>query len=97
MSNDMLLYESQKKSGAVAVVLNFFIPGAGYMYCGNIILGLAAMFITLVVAVVSMGIGMVIMTPILIIDGFLAADRANKQLAARLMMTKAPAAGPKGA
>ncbi len=40
MSKEMIEYESKKKSGFVAALLNLFIPGAGYMYCGNIILGL---------------------------------------------------------
>lgn len=35
----------QEKSLALAILLNFFLPGAGYMYMGRIILGLAAFFL----------------------------------------------------
>lgn len=82
----MIEYESKKKSGFVAALLNLFIPGAGYMYCGNIILGLFVLLIS-----IPMGIFILEAYPawalIMIIDGFLAAGRYNKKLGKKIMAT----------
>jgi TM2 domain-containing membrane protein YozV len=76
----MMLVESQKKSGWIAAVLNWFIPGAGYMYCGRIILGIVVLLIAIVIGIATMGVGLFVLIPILVIDGFLAANRYNKKL-----------------
>ena len=80
-----IAYESQKKSGFVAAILNFFIPGIGYMYCGNIILGILVLCIAVAILVFTAGVGLVVLTPIVIIDGFLCASRANKKLGQKLL------------
>jgi TM2 domain-containing membrane protein YozV len=83
VSNDaklMLLIESKKKSGWIAALLNWFLPGVGYMYCGRVVLGIFAMLFTILVAVVTYGVGLFIVIPVLIADGFLAANRYNKKL-----------------
>lgn len=80
-----IAYESQKKSGFVAAILNFLFPGVGYMYCGNVILGLFVLCIGIAVIIFTAGIGLVVLTPIVIIDGFLCAARANKKLGQKLL------------
>ena len=35
----LIRFESQKKSPVVGAVLNFLIPGAGYFYCGDVLIG----------------------------------------------------------
>jgi predicted Zn finger-like uncharacterized protein len=80
-----IAYESQKKNGFVAAILNFILPGVGYMYCGNILLGLFALFLAIVVTVFTAGLGLFIIMPIFIIDGFLSAARANKKLGMKLL------------
>ena len=68
------------KSGLVAAILNLMIPGLGYMYCGRIFLGIFAFILTVVIVVGTVGVGALIMYPILIIDGFLCAGRANRRI-----------------
>lgn len=85
----LLLAESKKKSGWVAALLNLFLPGAGYMYCGTWILGIFAFLLTVAVGVVSMGAGLLIMFPILFIDGFLSAGRSNKRMIEKLILDRA--------
>lgn len=80
-----IAYESQKKSGFVAAILNFLLPGIGYMYCGNVILGLLVIFIAVAVFIFTAGIGLFALIPIVIIDGFLCAARANKKLGKKLL------------
>ena len=87
ISNDaklMLLIESKKKSGWIAALLNWFFPGAGYMYCGRVALGIFALLITIGIAVATSGVGLFILIPVLFIDGFLAANRYNKKLLGEL-------------
>ncbi|MDZ4202516.1 MAG: hypothetical protein U1C96_10265 [Gallionella sp.] len=82
ISNDaklMLLVEYRKKSGWIAALLNWIIPGAGYMYCGRTFLGIAALLF-IVAAYMTIGLLAMVFTPFLIIDGFLSARRYNKQL-----------------
>lgn len=81
----MLSYESKKKSGWIAALLNWFLPGAGYMYCGRVILGIIAMLITIAIGVATLGIGLFALIPILIIDGFLCAGRYNKKLMGEIL------------
>ena len=87
---EMLIYESQKKNGAIGAFLNWLVPGVGYFYCGSVIGGVIAIILGIALwalAFVTLGIG----TPLLalfylvvIIDGFLCAGRFNKKLALRI-------------
>lgn len=88
----LLLVESQKKSGVVAALLNLFLPGAGYMYCGRWILGIAAFFIVVALAIASFGLLAIPLVLILIIDGFLSAGRYNKKLIERVLQEQSSAA-----
>jgi TM2 domain-containing membrane protein YozV len=92
----MLLLEASKKSGALSAALNFFFPGAEYMYCGRVVLGIFVFVFTMCVAIGTFGLGMFLMTPILVIDGFLTADRFNKDLTYRALAarSKQPPATP---
>jgi hypothetical protein len=83
--NAHLEYEVRKKSGVIAALLNFIFPGAGYVYCGNYILGLLAFLITVIAAIFTMGLSLLVTEPIMIIDGFLVADRANKQILKKVL------------
>ncbi|HTJ78499.1 MAG TPA: hypothetical protein VL357_05845 [Rariglobus sp.] len=83
-SHRQIEYESRKKSGLVAAILNIVIPGAGYMYCGNVILGLFAMAVCLAILICTAGLAYFIIGPVMIIDGVLSAGRANRLLAKRL-------------
>jgi|GEM_PF-1447935 len=76
----LLLVETRKKSGAIAALLNLFLPGAGYMYCGRWFLGVVAFFFTIALLVFSLGLAVVGVVLMLVIDGFLCAGRYNKQV-----------------
>jgi len=78
--NVTLLYESQKKSGALAAFLNAILPGVGYMYCGMWIMGILVLLTGWFFIWITLGF----MWLIFVIDGFLAARRYNKKLAKRL-------------
>ena len=80
-----IAYESQKKNGFVAAILNFLFPGIGYMYCGNIIIGFLVLCVSIVIAIFTAGLGLLVLSPIFIIDGFLCAARANKKLGKKLL------------
>ena len=82
----LLLVESKKKSGWIAALLNWVIPGAGYMYCGRVLLGVFVLFIAIIIAVSTAGIGLLILMPILIVDGFLAANRYNKKMMQEVLL-----------
>lgn len=81
----ILLLESKKKKGWIAAVMNLFIPGAGYMYCGRWVLGVIALFIAIGIGIATAGVGLTPLAVVLIIDGFLSADRYNKKLMAELL------------
>jgi hypothetical protein len=83
-TDKLLYFEARKKSAATAAILNLVIPGLGYMYCGNIILGIVVFFLVVGLAVFTLGISLFVSTPVMIIDGVLAAGRANRNLAQRL-------------
>ena len=68
------------KSGLLAAFLNLMIPGLGYMYCGRFFLGVFVFILTVVVVIGTVGIGALVLYPILIIDGFLCAGRANRRI-----------------
>ncbi|MDB5871810.1 MAG: hypothetical protein JWQ07_1252 [Ramlibacter sp.] len=76
----MLQVEARKKSGAVAALLNLFLPGAGYMYCGRWFLGVVAFFFTAALLIFSLGFAIVGVVLMLVIDGFLCAGRFNAAL-----------------
>ena len=72
--------EAKKKSGLIAALLNLVIPGAGYMYCGRIILGIFVLLLGIVLFIIPDGglfYGSFVL--IMIIDGFLCASRYNKK------------------
>ena len=50
----LLLVESRKKSGWLAAFLNVIVPGAGYAYCGNWVLGAVAFLIVPVLILVTL-------------------------------------------
>lgn len=84
-TDKQLVYESRKKSGWVAALLNLLIPGAGYMYCGRVILGIFVFLFTVTLLIVTMGIATPLVALICVVDGFLCAGRANRDLASKLI------------
>lgn len=76
----LLLFESRKKSGVIAALLNLFFPGAGYIYSGQWITGVVAFFFVVALIVFSFGILIIPVALALIADGFLSANRYNKKL-----------------
>lgn len=85
----LLLVESRKKSGAIAALLNLFLPGAGYMYCGRWFLGIIAFFFVVALFVASFGLAAIGIVLMLIIDGFLCAGRYNKNLVTNIIKERA--------
>ena len=71
--------EKKKKNGLLAAGLNLVLPGAGYIYCARVILGIGAFLLTLMIFLVY-PYGSILIWVVLIIDGFLCADRYNKKL-----------------
>ena len=84
-NNAHLLYESTKKNPWVAVLMNFVLPGTGYMYAGMWILGIFVLIAWAVCIPFTLGIGSGIIWVLGLIDGFLAVGRANRKLAQRLL------------
>ena len=80
MTNSIEHLEKKRKSGALAAGLNLIIPGAGYIYCGRVILGIAAFILTVLLVLTLFPYGAITIWIVLIIDGFLCADRYNKKL-----------------
>jgi len=76
----LLKIEAKKKSGWLAAGLNLVVPGAGYVYCGRWFLGIIAFLFIVLIAVTTKGVGVIPFVLVLIIDGFLAAGRYNRQL-----------------
>ncbi|MEW6167903.1 MAG: hypothetical protein AB1651_09435 [Pseudomonadota bacterium] len=85
----LLLIESRKKSGGIAALLNLFLPGAGYMYCGRWFLGLIAFAFTVTLFVLSWGFAAIGLVLMLVIDGFLCAGRHNRLLVERTLRERA--------
>jgi hypothetical protein len=81
----MLTVESKKKSGIVAALLNLFLPGAGYAYCGRWILGIFAFCFVAALLVFSLGFAAIGLGVMLFVDGFLAAGRYNKNMIERVL------------
>ena len=86
--NTMVEYESKKKSGLVAALLNLLIPGAGYMYCGNIILGLFVLLISVPLVFFAI-LAYPVWALVMVIDGFLCAGRYNKKLGKKIIAANA--------
>lgn len=79
----MLTVESKKKSGWIAALLNMFLPGFGYFYCGKWLLGIAAIGFIVMAFVVFGPAGFFFAGAfqlMFIIDGFLCAGRFNKRM-----------------
>lgn len=68
------------KSGLLAAGLNLVLPGAGYIYCGRVFLGIIGFIFCVGIAVFTNGYSALITVPAVVIDGFLCAERANKTL-----------------
>ena len=95
MAKSIEQLEANRKKGWIAAAWNIFLPGAGYIYCGKILIGIVILpfFILIVYTTWSM-------TPlivpslwfVLIVDGFLAANRANKKIDSEIssLMKKCP-------
>ena len=83
-----LSIEAKRKKGWIAAVWNIFIPGAGYIYCGKFIVGIIVLpfFILMILSAGPLAPFLIpTLWLILIVDGFLAANRYNKKLDAKLM------------
>lgn len=80
----MLAYESQKKNGWLAALLNFLVPGVGYGYCGRWGLAVVVFLLVVSVSIVTFGVAWPFLALIMFVDGFLAAGRYNKLLAQSL-------------
>jgi ABC-type multidrug transport system permease subunit len=76
---------ARRKSGWLSALLNLFIPGAGYIYCGRWILGIVAFFFVVAMVVVSLGFAAFGIVFMLFIDGFLCANRYNKKMIEKLI------------
>ena len=79
--------ESRKKSGWIAALLNIFLPGAGYFYCGRYLLGVLAFVLVALMWVAAFAVWAIFgvfawggITLVLVIDGFLCARRYNRKL-----------------
>jgi len=72
--------KAKKKSGLVAALLNTFVPGAGYMYCGHWILGIGAFVFVVTAAILSFGYAVGILWLTLVVDGILSAEKYNENL-----------------
>jgi hypothetical protein len=85
----VLLVESRKKSRFVAILLNIFLPGAGYMYCGRWILGIVAFFFVILLVVVSLGVAAIGLYIVLIVDAALCVGRYNRRMTEDLIRSRA--------
>lgn len=76
-----LFIEAKKKSILATILLNLFLPGAGYIYCGRRALGIIAFLLVIAMWNISSPI-LVIGTFILVfvIDGVLCTKKYNRIL-----------------
>jgi len=75
--------EAKRKKGWIAAVLNLFLPGAGYIYCGKILIGIVVLPFFILILFSAGNLALFVVPSlwfVLIVDGFLAADRANKKI-----------------
>jgi hypothetical protein len=89
----LLLVESRKKSGVVAALMNMFIPGLGYLYCGRWLLALIVFMVVVPLTIITIGLAWVIFVLPLFIDGFLCAGRYNRKLIERILEERATSRG----
>ena len=82
--------ESRKKSGWIAALLNIFLPGAGYFYCGRYVLGVLAFVLVAIMWAIAFAAWAIFgvfawggITLMLVIDGLLCARRYNRKLIER--------------
>ena len=87
MNEQGAMYNVKKKSGFLAAVLNLILPGAGYAYCGSWILGIFVFMLAIFTCVITLGFGMLALYPIVFIDGFLSANRANKKILKNIFLS----------
>ena len=77
---------SEKKNVGTAVVLNFVLPGAGYMYVGKVVLGVVVLLLALLAdfaAISGAGIGVEaagFLGVVGAIDGYLQATKYNERV-----------------
>lgn len=76
-SGKLLVYETYKKSEAIALLLSFLLPGLGQFYLGKIGRGLLFLFGTIGAAVLTFGIGGFIVWIWNIIDAYNLAKKHN--------------------
>jgi hypothetical protein len=79
--------ESRKNSGWIAALLNLFLPGAGYFYCGRYVLGVFAFILVAIMWTVAFAAWAMVgvfawggVALMLVIDGLLCARRYNRKL-----------------
>jgi len=95
MAKSIEQLEASKKKGWIAAVWNIFLPGAGYIYCGKILIGIVVLPF-FILMIFSVGPLAPLLIPslwfVLIVDGFLAANRANKKIDSEInsLMKKCP-------
>lgn len=81
---DIEQLSEKRKYGFMAAGLNLLLPGAGYIYCGRIFLGIIALPFFILFIVMSGPIFYGPLWAILIIDGFISATIYNKKLDKRI-------------
>ena len=77
----MLRYESEKKSPALAAIINFFFPGLGDAYAGRPIAGVSAFVVVLILGLLTWGIVYLLAAIVGIFTGIQAAQEYNRNLA----------------
>lgn len=73
-----------QKSVVLAVLLNLFIPGLGYIYMGRVLLGVAAFFLAVPAIIVTYGLGWFGWALIMSIDMLILKSRQERAEAAKL-------------
>lgn len=84
------IYNVRRKKGWLAALLNLVIPGAGYMYCGRVGLGIFVLIVGVFIWFAGFALPVVLGSFLLvvIVDGFLCAERYNRQLAEKIIGSK---------
>ncbi len=76
-SGKLLVYETYKKSEAIALILSFLLPGLGQFYLGKIGRGLLFLFGTIIAALFTFGFGGFVVWVWNIIDAYNLAKKHN--------------------
>jgi hypothetical protein len=93
-SRKQIFFESRKKSAGLACFLNCVLPGIGYMYAGRWIIGFFVFCLwafLILLGFVTFGLAWIVsgvLWFIGLIDGFLSVNRANRQLADKLLSAR---------